>query len=84
MNLLWLESAVAASTMLAWVQRDGRKLISCCIPSRKEFLPYGTTCRLYDEALLNLSRLHIMPNSTVKLALNSTFKACLRQALTGG
>lgn len=26
MNLLWLESAIAASTMAAWVQRDGRKL----------------------------------------------------------
>ncbi|KAF7773172.1 hypothetical protein Agabi119p4_5339 [Agaricus bisporus var. burnettii] len=64
MNLLWLESAIATSTMVAWIQRDGRKL--------------------YEEALGNLSRLHILPNSAAKLALNFTFKTSLRQALTGG
>ncbi|KAF9449749.1 transcription factor Tfb2 [Macrolepiota fuliginosa MF-IS2] len=64
MNLLWLESAITTSTMMAWVQRDGRKL--------------------YEEALANLSRLHILPSSAAKLALNFIFKTSLRQALTGG
>ncbi|KXN82969.1 RNA polymerase II transcription factor B subunit 2 [Leucoagaricus sp. SymC.cos] len=64
MNLLWLESAIAASTMAAWVQRDGRKL--------------------YEDSLVNLSHLHILPNTAAKLALNFTFKTSLRQALTGG
>ncbi|KAL9714491.1 RNA polymerase II transcription factor B 52 kDa subunit [Leucoagaricus gongylophorus] len=64
MNLLWLESAIATSTMVAWIQHDGRKL--------------------YEDALANLSRLHILLNSTVKLALNFTFKTSMRQALTGG
>ncbi|TFK50203.1 transcription factor Tfb2 [Heliocybe sulcata] len=64
MNLLWLESAVPAGTMGAWVTRQGRKL--------------------YDEALLNLSRLHILPNPSVKLSLNGMFKTSLRQAVTGG
>lgn len=40
--------------------------------------------RLYDEALATLGRLHILPNSAVKLALNSTFKSGFRQAITGG
>ncbi|PPQ95459.1 hypothetical protein CVT26_008478 [Gymnopilus dilepis] len=64
MNLLWLESAIAASTMGAWVIREGKKL--------------------YDEALSTLARLNILPNSAVKLALNSTFKTAFRQAITGG
>ncbi|KAF8903702.1 transcription factor Tfb2-domain-containing protein [Gymnopilus junonius] len=64
MNLLWLESAIAASTMAAWVTREGKKL--------------------YDEALTILSRLNILPNSAVKLALNATFKSAFRQAITGG
>ncbi|EAU85259.2 transcription factor TFIIH complex subunit Tfb2 [Coprinopsis cinerea okayama7 len=40
--------------------------------------------RLYDEALATLSRLHILPTATGKLALNSTFKSGFRQAITGG
>ncbi|KIM85031.1 hypothetical protein PILCRDRAFT_817867 [Piloderma croceum F 1598] len=40
--------------------------------------------KLYDSALAILSRLHILPNSAVKLGLNSTFKSSLRQAITGG
>ncbi|KAF9460342.1 transcription factor Tfb2-domain-containing protein [Collybia nuda] len=63
MNLLWLESAIPASTMAAWVVRDGKKY--------------------YDEALATLFRLHILPTSTVKLALNPTFKTSFRQAITG-
>ena len=31
-----------------------------------------------------LARLHILPNPSSKLALNSTLKASLRQAITGG
>ncbi|KIY53603.1 transcription factor Tfb2 [Fistulina hepatica ATCC 64428] len=38
----------------------------------------------YDVALASLARLHIVPKSPVKLALNSTFRASLRQAITGG
>ncbi|TFK68236.1 transcription factor Tfb2 [Pluteus cervinus] len=38
----------------------------------------------YTEAVANLGRLHIVPNSPVKLGLNSTFKTSFRQALTGG
>ncbi|RDB25820.1 RNA polymerase II transcription factor B subunit 2 [Hypsizygus marmoreus] len=64
MNLLWLESAIPASTMAAWVVREGKQQ--------------------YDAALGNLARIHILPNSTVKLALNSTFKSSFRQAITGG
>jgi len=40
--------------------------------------------KFYDNALASLSRLHILPNAAAKLALNSTFKANLRQAITGG
>ncbi|KAJ7220293.1 transcription factor Tfb2 [Mycena pura] len=64
MNLLWLESAIASSTMAAWVVRDAK--------------------RNYDTALLSLFRLHILPTSPVKLALNPTFKSSMRQSLTGG
>ncbi|CAL1716128.1 unnamed protein product [Somion occarium] len=64
MNLLWLDSAIPASTMNAWVTREGRKP--------------------YEASLGILSRLHILPSSPVKLALNPTFKTSLRQAITGG
>ncbi|KAF8871760.1 transcription factor Tfb2-domain-containing protein [Infundibulicybe gibba] len=64
MNLLWLESAIHASTMAAWVHPDGKKL--------------------YEDALVTLAHLHILPNSTPKLALNATFKTSFRQAITGG
>ncbi|KAL1741910.1 transcription factor Tfb2-domain-containing protein [Schizophyllum fasciatum] len=40
--------------------------------------------KLYEGALENLGRLHIVPASPVKLAVNPTFKTSLRQALTGG
>ncbi|KAG6817623.1 hypothetical protein H0H87_006251 [Tephrocybe sp. NHM501043] len=39
--------------------------------------------QLYDDALSTLQRLHIVSNSLVKLALNSTFKTSFRQAITG-
>ncbi|KAH9838443.1 transcription factor Tfb2-domain-containing protein [Rhodofomes roseus] len=38
----------------------------------------------YSDSLSTLARLHIIPNSTTKLALNATFRASLRQAITGG
>ncbi|KAF5377485.1 hypothetical protein D9615_005117 [Tricholomella constricta] len=63
MSLLWLESAIPASMMAAWVVHEGKQL--------------------YDDALGTLSRLHILPNLAVKLALNSTFKTSFRQAITG-
>ncbi|KAG5353457.1 hypothetical protein C0989_006614 [Termitomyces sp. Mn162] len=63
MSLLWLESAIPASTMAAWVIREGKQL--------------------YDDSLSNLYRLHIVPTSLVKLALNPTFKTSFRQAITG-
>ncbi|EPQ53971.1 transcription factor Tfb2 [Gloeophyllum trabeum ATCC 11539] len=40
--------------------------------------------KIYDATLLNLSRLHILPNPSVRLSLNGTFKTSLRQAITGG
>ncbi|KAI6039865.1 transcription factor Tfb2-domain-containing protein [Pisolithus marmoratus] len=40
--------------------------------------------KLYSEALSALVGLHVVQNSTVKLALNPTFKSNLRQAITGG
>jgi transcription initiation factor TFIIH subunit 4 len=83
MNLLWLESAIPTSTMAAWVIQDSKKSghqISIRV------IPILTLWenRLYDSALANLSRLHILSNSAVKLALNATFKSSFRQALTGG
>ncbi|KAK1231889.1 RNA polymerase II transcription factor B 52 kDa subunit [Marasmius sp. AFHP31] len=39
---------------------------------------------LYEESLTTLTKLHILHNYPAKLALNSTFKSSLRQALTGG
>ncbi|OBZ72575.1 RNA polymerase II transcription factor B subunit 2 [Grifola frondosa] len=38
----------------------------------------------YDDALSTLARLHILPHSPLKHALNGTFKTSLRQAITGG
>ncbi|KAI0806151.1 transcription factor Tfb2-domain-containing protein [Irpex lacteus] len=64
MNLLWLESAIPATTMAAWVTAEGTKA--------------------YDTALSVLSHLHVLPQSSIKLALNVTFKTSLRQAITGG
>ncbi|RPD60017.1 transcription factor Tfb2 [Lentinus tigrinus ALCF2SS1-7] len=64
MNLLWLEMPVPASTMAAWVTREGK--------------------RPYHDALATLARLHILPQSPVKHALNPTFKSSMRQAITGG
>ncbi|KAJ7590227.1 transcription factor Tfb2-domain-containing protein [Mycena floridula] len=40
--------------------------------------------KTYDAALSTLSRLQILANSVIKLALNPIFKASFRQALTGG
>ncbi|KAI9057330.1 transcription factor Tfb2 [Trametes sanguinea] len=38
----------------------------------------------YQDALATLARLHMLPPSAAKLALNPTFKSGLRQAITGG
>ncbi|KAK7690951.1 hypothetical protein QCA50_006054 [Cerrena zonata] len=38
----------------------------------------------FDASLVILSKLHILPNSPTRLALNPTFKNSLRQAITGG
>ena len=38
MNLLWLESAIPASTMLAWVTREGRKYVDCA--------PHAAACHI--------------------------------------
>ncbi|KAI0951367.1 hypothetical protein AcW1_008425 [Taiwanofungus camphoratus] len=40
--------------------------------------------KAYNESLSTLARLHILPSSSAKLALNTTFKSSLRQAITGG
>ncbi|KAH7911692.1 transcription factor Tfb2-domain-containing protein [Hygrophoropsis aurantiaca] len=40
--------------------------------------------KLYNDALTVMTGLHIIQNPTVKLALNSTFRSSLRQAITGG
>ncbi|KIJ92372.1 hypothetical protein K443DRAFT_685300 [Laccaria amethystina LaAM-08-1] len=64
MNLLWLESAIPASTMAAWVTWEGKPI--------------------YTEALTTLAKLHIFPNSAIKLAVVPTFQTSFRQAITGG
>ncbi|KAM5530864.1 hypothetical protein V8D89_015449 [Ganoderma adspersum] len=72
MNLLWLETPIPGSTMAAWVTREGRSP--------------------YQDALSTLQSLHILPQpptrqgppQPVKHNLNPTFKASLRQAITGG
>ncbi|EIM90946.1 transcription factor Tfb2 [Stereum hirsutum FP-91666 SS1] len=40
--------------------------------------------KFFDEALAQLTRLHILPNPSAKLGLNPTFKTSLRHAITGG
>ncbi|OCH94822.1 transcription factor Tfb2 [Obba rivulosa] len=40
--------------------------------------------KAYNSSLSTLAQLHILPSSATKLALNPTFKSCLRQAITGG
>ncbi|GBE88578.1 RNA polymerase II transcription factor B subunit 2 [Sparassis crispa] len=40
--------------------------------------------KAYNLCLTTLAHLNILPTSTVKLALNSTLKSSLRQAITGG
>ncbi|KAG9315383.1 transcription factor Tfb2 [Chiua virens] len=42
------------------------------------------TTRLYDDALAEMTGMHIIQNSLAKLALNPTLKSSLRQAVTGG
>ncbi|KAI0073287.1 transcription factor Tfb2 [Panus rudis PR-1116 ss-1] len=39
--------------------------------------------KAYEASLTLLSKLHILPVSSVKLSLNSTFKTSLRHAITG-
>jgi transcription initiation factor TFIIH subunit 4 len=81
MNLLWLESAIPTTTMTAWVIRESKKYTNSSRIFRTSLI---YTNRIYDNALATLSRLHILSNSAVKLALNATFKTSFRQALTGG
>lgn len=52
--------------------------------SRNEFVFMPFYFRIYDDALAEMIGLHIIQNSPAKLALNSTFKSSLRQAITGG
>jgi hypothetical protein len=40
--------------------------------------------RQYDQALIELSRIDVLVNSATELTLSATFKAGLRQAITGG
>lgn len=40
--------------------------------------------RPYDQALIELSRVDVLVNSATELTLSATFKASLRQAITGG
>jgi hypothetical protein len=40
--------------------------------------------RQYDQALIELSRIDVLVNSATELTLSATFKASLRQAITGG
>jgi hypothetical protein len=54
-----------------------------CVISHPSFIFIVHILRLYDDALATLSHLHILSNSAVKLALNSTFKTSFRQAITG-
>lgn len=82
MNLLWLESAIPASTMAAWVVRESKKCACVSLQYVGSNIVYGY--RIYDNAIATLSRLHILPNPSAKLALNSTFKSSFRQAITGG
>lgn len=81
MNLLWPETAIPTSTMAAWVVPDGKKY--AVLPHRGRSIEL-TTPSDYEEALSVMVGLHIIQNSTVKLALNSTFKASMRQAITAG
>ncbi|PSR74255.1 hypothetical protein PHLCEN_2v9999 [Hermanssonia centrifuga] len=54
--------------MAAWITNEGRKY----------------ALQAYESSLSTLSRLHILPQSSTKLALNVTFKTSLRHAITGG
>ncbi|KAI0032545.1 transcription factor Tfb2 [Vararia minispora EC-137] len=40
--------------------------------------------RAFDDAVSILTKLHILPNPSVKLSLSPTFKASMRQAIIGG
>jgi transcription initiation factor TFIIH subunit 4 len=79
MNLLWLDSAISLSTMVAWVIQDKKKYAS---------LQMKPTCvheiRVYDDALDMLSKLHILHINLGKLSLKANFKTSLRHAITGG
>ena len=84
MNLLWLESAIPTSTMAAWVVPEGRKSVQSSFQVTRYSKLALMPLRLYDNALAEMIGLHIIQNSPAKLALNSTFKSSLRQAVTGG
>lgn len=85
MNLLWLDSAVPTQTMTLWVTPEGRTSVFFHSLSYSQSQPdQHIQNRAYDNALSSLSKLHILSSSPVKLALNSTFKASLRNAIVGG
>lgn len=84
MNLLWLESAIPMNTMTAWVVPEGIKSVQPCFQVKGTQSLRSYHFRLYDDALAEMIGLHIIQNSPAKLALNSTFKSSLRQAVTGG
>ena len=92
MNILWLDASIPASTISSWVVREGKKSVFWVIPRGN--LPPPVMCssadlgtkrpRQYDQALIELSRIDILVNSATELTLSATFKASLRQAITGG
>ena len=81
MNLLWLESSIPPSTMAAWVSHEVRKYDGV---QRRHLDIHTLSSRTYENSLAILAGLHILPQSTVKLTLNSVFKNSLRHAIVGG
>ena len=88
MNILWLDASIPASTMSSWVVREGKKSVTWVIPCGNP--PFSGAdlrtkrSRQYDQALIELSRIDVLVNSATELTLSATFKASLRQAITGG
>jgi transcription initiation factor TFIIH subunit 4 len=86
MNILWLDASIPAATMSSWVVREGKKSVFWVTASRNPSSQVLTPkyLRQYDQALIELSRIDVLVNSATELTLSATFKASLRQAITGG
>ena len=88
MNILWLDASIPASTMSSWVAREGKKSVFWVIlfgnPPSQMLTSERKYLRQYDQALIELSRIDVLVNSAAELTLSATFKASLRQAITGG